>query len=395
MDSGLIFRSYRVILNQWTKWNNRSFKWLPKTSFTGRLPIRQQILNVPQIGIAFHRICPPIFIQTWLQQYSRRTFFHSAHCSLSNPMCFWSVWCRRSMIPGKIFTSLRLQELLQAPFGCLRSFCFAQIRLDPLGGQVLHHDCISMTVSRFTPFTRTMWSAVIKSPKNFCTKYDSANTSSARCPCIFLVLWQISQFRSFGKWEKTLRAYQNPHFSLVLKKVHEKNSRVSLCVQELFHPQDSLWILATIPVCRNNTGVTVLARDSHFYLVLGFRLVHVRTLLVFQKWTGLLRTCLSTLSLDTIAGGWSEWSIFWPERVVGVEVDELEEVVDKPGTTIGKKFSVLHCVRKPFLMRCGFWPFTHSYEYLCSSQSFPSDRTADVSSRSFIVKENPILWHKL
>ena len=40
MDSWLILRSYRVILNQWTKWNNRSFKWLPKTSFIGRLPIR-------------------------------------------------------------------------------------------------------------------------------------------------------------------------------------------------------------------------------------------------------------------------------------------------------------------------------------------------------------------
>ena len=40
MDSWLVLRSYRVILNQWTKWNNRSFEWLPKTSFIGRLPIR-------------------------------------------------------------------------------------------------------------------------------------------------------------------------------------------------------------------------------------------------------------------------------------------------------------------------------------------------------------------
>ena len=104
-----------------------------------------------------------------LQQYSRRTFFHSAHCSLSNPMCSWSVWCWRTMIPGKIFKSFAkfqgivsvndfrfptwLQELLQAPLCFLKSFCFARIRLDPLGGQVLHHDCISMTVSRFTTFT--------------------------------------------------------------------------------------------------------------------------------------------------------------------------------------------------------------------------------------------------
>ena len=33
MDSWLVLRSYRVILNQWTKWISRSFKWLPKNVF--------------------------------------------------------------------------------------------------------------------------------------------------------------------------------------------------------------------------------------------------------------------------------------------------------------------------------------------------------------------------
>ena len=40
MDSWPVLRSYRMTLNQWTKWNNWSFTWLPKTSFTRRLPIR-------------------------------------------------------------------------------------------------------------------------------------------------------------------------------------------------------------------------------------------------------------------------------------------------------------------------------------------------------------------
>ena len=73
------------------------------------------------------------------------------------------------MIPGKIFTSFAefqgivsvndfrlpiwLQELLQAPLCVLRSFCLARIRLHPLGGQVLHHDCISVIVSRFAIVT--------------------------------------------------------------------------------------------------------------------------------------------------------------------------------------------------------------------------------------------------
>ena len=40
-----------------------------------------------------------------------------------------------------------------------------------------------------------------------------------------------------------------------------------------------------------------------------------------------------------------------------LEVDESDpedEFADKPGTTIRTKFSVLHCIRIPFLMRCGF-----------------------------------------
>ena len=177
------------------------------------LLIRQEILNVSQIGRVLDAICPSFFIQTRLQQYSRRTFFHSAHCSLSNPICFRSVWCRRTMIPGKIFTSfaefqgivsvndfrlpIGLQELLQALSCFLRFFCFARIRLDPLGGQVLHHDCISMIVSRFTTFTENLVICCYQITKIFCPRYDSVNTSSARSPCHFgpLAGLAISVFR--------------------------------------------------------------------------------------------------------------------------------------------------------------------------------------------------------
>ena len=78
-----------------------------------------------------------------------------------------------------------LQELLQAPFGFLRSFCFARIRLDPLGGQVLHHDCISMIVSRITTFTENFVICCYHVTKIFCTRCGSANASCARGPCNF------------------------------------------------------------------------------------------------------------------------------------------------------------------------------------------------------------------
>ena len=44
-----------------------------------------------------------------------------------------------------------------------------------------------------------------------------------------------------------------------------------------------------------------------------------------------------------------------PVSKVSREVDEdTEEELDKPGTTIGTKFSVLYIIRIPSLMRCGF-----------------------------------------
>ena len=55
--------------------------------------------------------------------------------------------------------------------------------------------------------------------------------------------------------------------------VHEKNWRVSLCVQELCHPRDFLSILAAIPENRNTTGRPVLYRGFRFYLVWDFWLV--------------------------------------------------------------------------------------------------------------------------
>ena len=35
------------------------------------------------------------------------------------------------------------------------------------------------------------------------------------------------------------------------------------------------------------------------------------------------------------------------------QVECADYIQGKPGTTIGTKFSVLHCIRIPFLMRCG------------------------------------------
>ena len=54
--------------------------------------------------------------------------------------------------------------------------------MDPLGSHVLHHDCISVTVPRFTTFTENLVICCNQITINFCTRYDSANASSARGP---------------------------------------------------------------------------------------------------------------------------------------------------------------------------------------------------------------------
>ena len=64
--------------------------------------------------------------------------------------------------------------------------------------------------------------------------------------CVFctglLFFWSSGRSRNFGlsgsEYEHCV--YPNPHFSQTLKRIHEKNLRVSLCFQELCHPQDSL-----------------------------------------------------------------------------------------------------------------------------------------------------------
>ena len=63
--------------------------------------------------------------------------------------------------------------------------------------------------------------------------------------------------------------------------VHEKNWRVSLCVQELSSIRFSLNSCSHSGMSECH-GSPVPVRDPHSYLVLGFRLVHVTTLLMFQ-----------------------------------------------------------------------------------------------------------------
>ena len=187
MDSWLVFRSYRVILNQWTKRNGWSVKGHSEPPFAKCFRIRKFILNVSQIAVTCHGIRPPFFIQTWLQQYRRCPFFNSAHCSLSNPIRFRSVRCWRTMIPGEIFTSFsEFQGIVSVKWilGFLvGSENFCKLFSVPWEFFVLHGLFVSTVLPSLVPLQtyrwscletahpspRTLWSAVIKSAK-FCAQ---------------------------------------------------------------------------------------------------------------------------------------------------------------------------------------------------------------------------------
>ena len=215
MDSWLVFRTDRVILNQSTKRNDRSSKWFPKASLIWSFSpsdkrswmFRRQVWHSMESA---HRIFsrPDCDNTAEVPSFTLRT-------ALS--ICFWSVWCRRTMIPGKIFTGFAksqgtvsvndfrlpiwLQELLQASLCFLWSFCSARIRLDPLGGlspapRLQIDDCFEIR--------HYHWGlcdlCVIKSPK-FAARGTAPPMRLLHGPLVIMVLWQITQFRSFGKWE--------------------------------------------------------------------------------------------------------------------------------------------------------------------------------------------------
>ena len=336
MDSRLVPRSRQgntQPMNQ-TEWLG-PLNGCSKTSFIGSLPITQEICEYFADRCSIPKNLPTIFFQIWLQQYCRGTFFHSAHCSLSNPICLRSVWCRRTMIPGKIFTSFsrfqgivsvndfrlssRLQELLQVPLCLLRSFCFARMRLGPLGGHVLHRDCISMIVSRFDNLSlRTLWSAVIKSPKLYSSRYGSANASSARGPCTYGPLTDLA-ISVFKGNEYQHFVYPNPH---VLASIGSKDdSWEELACDSIIHEICSEFLQPFRPV-RNLTGLTSLHSDLRFYLVWDFWLPWSTSLAVlsFQHvyLTQILETNLSHTGLPV---GQSHHRL----RVMVGEEDELEE----------------------------------------------------------------------
>ena len=149
MDSWLILRNYRVILNQWTKWNKKSFRMVAQKDF--QKASSHQITdmwrfahrcNIPwNLPTNFHLDSIATILQRRLSLTLRTAL---SAIPLVSDLCGVDV----QWVPGKICTSfaefqgivsvngfkfpIGFQEVLQTSLGFLWSFVFARIRLDPL-----------------------------------------------------------------------------------------------------------------------------------------------------------------------------------------------------------------------------------------------------------------------
>ena len=183
MNSSLDFRRNMATLNKWIKRNERSFKII--------------LQHVSRLEFLF-----PSDKRSWTLRRWEKHFIEFAHQFSSRPdwnntakiPCF-TLCTALSAIP--FVSDLRgvdvqrfqssqtwsnFEELsLSVTFDFLSDsknfwkllcnscevFVFARIWLDPLGDQILHHDCISMIGSRFTSFTKNFCDLLLSSLQKF------------------------------------------------------------------------------------------------------------------------------------------------------------------------------------------------------------------------------------
>ena len=222
--------------NQWTKWNNRSSKWFPKTSFHSASSHHiMESVNVSQIGVTFHRICPPNDIQTWLQLPDLIATTQQKYLPLtlraalstipfvsdlfgvdvqwfqersSQTLPYYKELSRINVMTLRFLSGLK--ELLTSFFEFPVKFLFCTDALGSIGwpspAPCLH---IWWLFRDLQLSLRTLWSAVVKSPN-----ISARGAGSAQCVfCAGLLwFWSSGRSRNFGPWGNKYKhcAYTNP-----------------------------------------------------------------------------------------------------------------------------------------------------------------------------------------
>ena len=158
MMPGLVSRKNRITFNQLLQEELLVLlSGSPNRLSKGVFPICQEVLNISQIAIAFHIIGPPLLIHPNLIASVQLTFpllicvppFQQYHSSQIDGVSKFD----DSMID--------LQRICQIPMNCqckLLSFFLTaretllhSLRLHPLSGKILYHDCVSEIVEIHLP----------------------------------------------------------------------------------------------------------------------------------------------------------------------------------------------------------------------------------------------------
>ena len=180
------------------------------------LPIRKEVLNVSQIGVAFHGICPPIFHPDLIATIRQRCLlllcallFQQSQLFL---ICVVSTYTdsrkdlhRLCQIPRNCQCKwLEVSHLAPRTFArsfvCPEKFLFCTDMTGSIGWLSPAPRFSYRWLFRDSQLSlRTLWSAVIKSP-TFSARSTAPPMRLQHGALVILVLWQISQFRSLGKW---------------------------------------------------------------------------------------------------------------------------------------------------------------------------------------------------
>ena len=256
-----------------------------------------------------------------------------------------------------------VQQTFVSFFQFPEKFCFCTDKIEYVAWQDLEPqqricDCFLIHLPRWGLCDR-----LLQITELFCSKCGFAVASFARDLAI-LVLKHTLQLRSLGKRAKILCFLE---FGRTFLRGWEMCAAAGISVSSGLSVNSS-----------NHSGRSrkrsSASRLSSFFFVLVLRF--------FLS----VETCLSlrpVFELEEDKSGTDD-----------VEDEAVPELVVNPAMTKGTKCSVLKAILFPCLFSCGRWPLAHTLEYPCSSQSFPSDRTAGVSSRNCTVTKRPRSWTK-
>ena len=155
-----------MIFNHCSKRYCWPFEWFSTSSSVRSFTVCQEVLDISQMAIAFHRVSRPLSSNLDCSNTAESTFFHSSYGSFSNDISFRidavsrfdDSQERSSQNSSKfqcgvevrthnfLFFATARENFRKLLFRLLWSLCFARRGENPLGGKILNNDSVPVIV---------------------------------------------------------------------------------------------------------------------------------------------------------------------------------------------------------------------------------------------------------